>query len=86
MSGCGSAGDVLTGNPPRASLAFPGLPGPSLLYLDDKRPTEKRSDYDQQPKDGDTLECRFEGDGTDDIGGHEDFQAKQKSRAKPSPE
>ncbi len=81
-----SSASKATGNSLRASLAFFGLPRPSLLYLDDKSPTEKRSDYDQQPKDGDTLERRFEGDGSDDIGGHEDFQAKQKSRAKPSPE
>jgi hypothetical protein len=56
-------------------LPFP--PGYSSFDLDDERPTQKRSDRDQDAENGDILERRLEGRRAYDIGRHEHLEPEQ---------
>src|SRR3954452_18641621 len=52
-------------------------PRPATVELDFQREAQERPDQDDQPEDGDVLERRLDGDGPDDVGGHQELQREQ---------
>ena len=52
-------------------------PGPATVELDFQREAQERPDEDDQPKDSDVLERGLDGDGPDDVGGHQELQPEQ---------
>src|SRR4249920_3933171 len=52
-------------------------PGPATVELDFQREAQERPDDDDQPKNSDILERGLDGDGTDDVGGHQELQPEQ---------
>jgi hypothetical protein len=68
----------------RNLIAGLGVEG-HAVDLDVEREAEHHSDEDKDPERGHALQARVDGDGQDDVGGHQDLEPEEEGVSQPPP-